>query len=87
MLRISAVESRSSSPSVTLLVAGQVIGPWVGVLRTSCNEVLDDGHSLTLDLADVTFMDQEGVGLFRDLVSRHVTLTNCSPFAAEQLRS
>jgi anti-anti-sigma regulatory factor len=39
-----------------------------------------------LDLAEVSFIDADGLALFRDLSTRHVALSNCSLFAAELLK-
>jgi len=41
---------------------------------------------LVLDLADVFFIDVDGVALFRELAARRVTLTNGSLFVTEQLK-
>ena len=84
MLRISVV--RSSSQAVTLYIEGDVKGRWVEELRRSCEEALSRGTQLTLDLAGVSFIDMEGVALFRALQNRRVALTRPSSFAAEQLR-
>jgi anti-anti-sigma regulatory factor len=71
-----------------LRLDGKVIGRWVEELRRSCDEVLCvPGRHLTIDLTDVTFIDTDGIALFRELSERGVALTNCSPFAAEQLRT
>ena len=84
MLKIAILET--SGQAVTLRVEGRVIGPWVEELRRSCERALDRGGRLTLDLAHVSFIDRDGIALFRDLRDRHVALRNCSPFVAEQLR-
>ena len=42
---------------------------------------------IDLDLADILFIDSSGVALLRQLTTRQVALTNCSPFTAQQLRS
>jgi anti-anti-sigma regulatory factor len=64
-------------------------GPWVEELRRVCDETAgENGHRvnrLVLDLADVLFVDADGVALLRRLAARH-TLINCSPFVAEQLK-
>ncbi len=73
--------------SVTLKLEGRVVGPWVGELRQVCETVLIEGRSLILDLADVTFADANGVSTLSSLKPRGVTLTNCSPFVQEQLKS
>jgi len=85
MLRITVVES--SSEAVRLRVEGRVAGHWVRELRRTCEEhALGDGTKLALDLADVSFVDADGVALLRNLRGRHVALLNPSPFVAEQLK-
>jgi predicted nuclease with RNAse H fold len=86
MLRIDNDGARGGAR--VLRLDGKVIGRWVGELRRCCEEVLlVPGQHLALDLRGVTFIDANGVALFRELTERGVALTNCSPFAAEQLRS
>ena len=71
-------------------LAGQITGQWVEELRRACDEMLrrngHDEHGLALDLTEISFIDADGVALFRELNARRVHLTNCSLFAAEQLR-
>ena len=64
-------------------------GRWVEELRRSCQEALGTNGQrvpLALDLADVLFIDAEGVALFRELAAQHVKLTNGSLFVTEQLK-
>ena len=84
MLRISVVGS--SGGVIALRVEGQVKGRWVEELRTACDGALISGARLTLDVADVSFIDACGVALLRCLVSRQVAILNPSPFVAEQLK-
>ena len=53
-----------------------------------CEESLaDNDHTdLVLDLADVSFLDHEGIELIRHLRHRNVVLTNYSAFLAELLK-
>ncbi len=84
MLRITVVES--SSQVVRLRVEGRVTDRWVAELRKSCAvHALYDGIRLTLDLADVSFVDAAGIELLKELRSCCVTLLSPSPFVAEQL--
>jgi ABC-type transporter Mla MlaB component len=83
MLKIS--EDSMTDETLTLRLAGSVSGPWVSELRRLCEPALSGEARLTLDLADVWFVDAEGVALFRELRGHQVTLQNCSPFVAEQL--
>ena len=86
MLRITVVES--SSNAVRLRVEGRMTGCWVEELRRSCGlQALSDGIRITLDLADVSFVDAAGVELLKELRSHCVTLLSPSPFVAEQLKT
>jgi ABC-type transporter Mla MlaB component len=84
MLKISQV--KPVNHSVTLRLEGRVVGPWVAELQNSCEEVLMEGRSLKLHLAGVEYMDMQGVALLSRLRSCGVSLLECPPFAAEQLK-
>ncbi len=84
MLKISLIESRDSGATIQL--AGKVGGPWVEELQKSCERILAQGTTLTLDLSDVSFADRKGIRLLRSLQDRQVALLHCSPFVAEQIR-
>ena len=91
MLRISRTPTDDPmKPQLLLRLEGQITGPWVEELRRVCAETLgNDGHggpSLVLDLAGVSFLDADGVALFRELTARRVSFTNSSAFIAEQLK-
>jgi anti-anti-sigma regulatory factor len=83
MMRISPVQT--SSQTVTLRLEGEVKGGWVAELRQSCEGVLFKGTELVLDLAGVSFIDQDGIALFHTLQERDVILRNASYFVAELL--
>ena len=83
MMRISIVQS--SSQAVTLRVEGEVKGRWVAELGRACEEALFRDIRLDLDLAGVSFIDIDGINLFRVLMDRQVVFTNPCPFIAEQL--
>ena len=85
MLRIAFGESANGS--TTLKLEGRVIGPWVEEVKRLSEEVLASGAILVLDLSDVSFVDREGVELFRDLSDRRALFRNTSVFVAEQLKS
>lgn len=85
MLLIARDESRSDEPVVRL--EGELVGPWVDELRTLCERHLDASAALTLDLAEVRFIDRRGVALLRRLQARGVRLTRYTGFAAEQLKA
>jgi ABC-type transporter Mla MlaB component len=83
MMRISVVQS--TSQRVTLRIEGEVKGRWVAELGRACEEALSRDIRLDLDLADVSFVDIDGINLFRALMDRQVAFTNPCPFIAEQL--
>jgi anti-anti-sigma regulatory factor len=88
MLKIS--DTATTEEPVFLRLEGQVRGPWVEELRRACDQILGKnghvGNRLVLDLAEVSFIDADGLTLFRQLTARRVLVTNCSPFVAEQLK-
>jgi hypothetical protein len=85
MLRIVALERPGDGP--TLSLEGRVIGPWVDELRRACEGVLATGAALTVDLAEVTFVERDGVRLLKDLAASGVAILNCPAFVTEQLKA
>ena len=84
MLKIS--ESKPAKQTMTLRLEGRVVGPWVEELRQICEPLVSDGSRLALDLAEVTFADENGVALLASLRLRGVRLVNAMPFVEEQLK-
>lgn len=84
MLRIS--ETESGNGPVALKLEGRVIGPWVGELQRTSERILDACGSLRVDLADVSYVDREGVKLLLALQRKRVVLEGCSPFVMEELK-
>jgi anti-anti-sigma regulatory factor len=85
MLKITVVES--SREAVRLRVEGRVTDRWVEELRRACDlHALGDGIRLTLDLADVSFVDAAGIELLKQMRIHRVTLISPSSFVAEQLK-
>jgi hypothetical protein len=84
MLRITVVESSRSA--VSLRVEGRITGPWVEELRTACDvHTSPDEVQLSLELADVSFVDGPGIALLKELRTRGVGLLRATPYLAEQL--
>jgi ABC-type transporter Mla MlaB component len=84
MLKIS--QPKPANHAVTFKLEGRVIGPWVGELGQLCELMLNEGRALKLDLADVSYVDADGVTVLTGFKARGVVLKNCSPFVAEQLK-
>ncbi len=85
MLKIS--ERKLAKQAVTLRIEGRIIGPWVGELQQICEPLVSNGRTLALDLADVSFADENGLTLLSSLKSRGAKLVNPTPFVQEQLKS
>jgi ABC-type transporter Mla MlaB component len=83
-LRIS--KGNTSDHTLTLSLEGSVMGPWVGVLQTACEEALSNGGQLTLDLGRVCFIDSAGIAVLRTYMDRAIKLVNCSRFTSMQLQ-
>ena len=84
MLKI--VFDATGNGGFVLRLEGRVIGPWVEEVRRSCDRALTMTSRATLDLANVSFVDRDGVEMLGSLRRRRVALVNCSPFVAEQLK-
>lgn len=89
MLRVVRIEAEQAGHGdrVRVDVAGQVRGRWVSELRRVCTDLLDAGHSVEIEMTEVSFVDDDGLDLFRELTRRRVALVNCALFVAEQLKS
>ena len=85
MLRISHIES--GNHYAILRLEGTIVGPWVAELNNVCEKVVSEGRPLKLNLADVTFVDQQAAALLLNLRSRGIQLVACSPFVEEQLKT
>jgi len=83
MLRIT--QARDHDSIWTLRLEGKLLGPWVAELARSCAELPCPADRLRLDLLTVTFVDEAGVALLRELIGRGATLTACSGLVAELL--
>lgn len=83
MLRITQAETADGG--TTLRLEGQLSGPWVMELRRISEGCLAGSQRVHLDLSGVTFVDQAGTALLRELVGRRVEVGGRSHFAAELL--
>jgi ABC-type transporter Mla MlaB component len=84
MLRIT--EEKLSDDLIHLRLEGRLVGAWVALLQTSCEQFMQNNYNLTLNLSEVTFADQAGAALLARLQQQQVTLDHCSPFLHEQLK-
>jgi len=85
MLKIS--DAGTPNHSVTLKLEGRVVGPWVEELRRVCEPILTDDRALKLDLAEVSYVDAEGIATLNSFKARGAKLKNCSPFVEQQIKT
>jgi anti-anti-sigma regulatory factor len=85
MVRIS--EKKSLDGKRVVKLEGTVVGSSVEQVESFCRGVLAQGLPLTIDMAEVSFLDARGVRLFKELLSQKVRLLNSSPFLNELLKS
>jgi ABC-type transporter Mla MlaB component len=83
MLRITQTETTDGG--TTLKLEGRLAGPYVMELRGIAERCLARSQRVQLDLSGVTFVDQGGTALLRELVGRRVEVGGRSTFAAELL--
>jgi hypothetical protein len=81
------VEQAGERGTVRVRLAGQVRGQWVEELRRLCAGLLASGCNLEIEMTDVSFVDQHGCRLLRELEGDRVSLVNCALFVSEQLRA
>lgn len=77
MLKLTRI---SRGRVLTFKLEGELVGPWVGVVRTACAERGRRSGRLQLDLAAVTYADAAGVRLLESLVCEGVEIAACSSF-------
>jgi anti-anti-sigma regulatory factor len=71
---------------VLLKLEGKLLEPWVGELIQVCEQPAAGMNRIRLDLSAVTFVDEAGVRLLRELLDRGVAVAAASGFVAELLR-
>jgi anti-anti-sigma regulatory factor len=66
----------------TLKVEGRLAGQWVEELARAAASARAAAPRVVLDLAQVTFVDADGIVLLRALRDGGVALTDCSSFVS-----
>jgi hypothetical protein len=84
MLKISQNPPRQGR--ALLVLEGRLVGPWVAELRGATAGAAGGPHELELDLAGVTFADEDGVAALRALGQSGARLTGASGFLTALLR-
>jgi anti-anti-sigma regulatory factor len=83
MLRLT----RTTDPAgrVVLKAEGQIVGEWVALLAGECRALGARDGGVVLDLAGVSYLDQDAVRLLRALSAEPVSLVNCPPLVEDLL--
>jgi anti-anti-sigma regulatory factor len=84
MLRITQLTENGAG--LLVKVEGKLLQPWVEELARACTPPAVTTACIRLDLSAVTFVDEAGVRLLRELVDRGVGVSAASGFVAELLR-
>ena len=69
-----------SRSRATLKLEGKVVAEWAALLERECSELLRSRRLVVLDLADVTFVDRNGIQTFERLSQAGVEI-HCRPGA------
>jgi hypothetical protein len=80
------ITTTSSNGKTTLILEGRVAGDWVNELSRAVGDAWREPGLLTLDLAQVTFVDAIGAVLLRTLSDSGVALTGSSDFVFGLIR-
>ena len=83
MLKITRLPGKGRVRMIKL--EGELLAPWVGAVLEACTGQGSGSGRLVLDLAAVTYVDDPGIELLRDLVGAGIEIGACSSFIAELL--
>ena len=84
MLRITEVPNGDESR--LYLLEGKLLAPWVEEVSRLVASPGSPRRSVVLDLSRVSYVDEIGTRLLRELLGKGVVLRGCSAFVAELLR-
>ena len=83
MLKITRIDREDSTQ--TFRLEGKLLEPWIPELLTVCTPGEGRAGRTSLDLSGLTFVDQAGAKMLKDLIRRGIAVTACSRFIAEVL--
>ncbi len=75
MLRITKLNG--NEVAVTLKLEGQIVSDWVRELERECRVALAQGCRVHLDFTHVTFIDERGCALLRNLICSELDIVHC----------
>lgn len=84
MLRMTTIQT--DPHTTTLFLEGRIVGSWVEELTRECEQKLSQAERIILDVSQVSFVDDNGVEVLKNLRQNRVHLTGCSLFLDELLK-
>jgi hypothetical protein len=82
MLRITLIPA---GQTLVLKLEGRLLAPWCEELRAAAQDAMARGTQVSLDTADVWFVDADGAALLRTLLTWGITVDRTSAYVAELL--
>jgi len=79
-------EVKTNSSKVIFELEGKITDSWVNELIKECQRVLTSQSEIILDLAKVSYIDEQGINALKVLQQEKVKITNCSLFLSALLR-
>jgi hypothetical protein len=70
-----------------IFLEGRLTGPWVAELYKVVLNRLTNSEAIRLELENLTYVNDEGLALLRDLLKWGVSLGKVSPFIKELLKN
>lgn len=85
MLKVSLVDCRTQR---RLIVEGKLIAPWVGELKSACEDARADlcGRDLVVEMKHVTTISQEGENVILELISAGIRFRGHGVFTKRVLK-
>jgi len=77
--------AKGSDLTRTLKLEGKLLEPWIGELKSVCDEPQVTPCRVCLDLSDLTFIDAAGARFLASLIRDGARVIACSGFVAEML--
>jgi anti-anti-sigma regulatory factor len=83
MLRITVI---NSADTTTLRVEGKLTKSGASEFANSCLPHLHAPQTIVLDFTAVSFIDDAGIKLVRDLIRRNIEIRGCSPLVCTLIK-